>query len=187
MGLMAVLSLAAPGGQGRAAASAWHPKPALKKQLAAPALVEGYQIQPPRGYRLVTQAGPGGSVAHVWVGPPHANKVRPYLMVVLLTPPPAEAHKYSLNQILAKMLGGIRRQRGTWSQTLIEHGTVNGLKFARAYWSGTDAPTGLKMHGFGYVAQDGPQFAYLSSQDVEPYDKTALPLAEAAALTFRKR
>jgi hypothetical protein len=43
------------------------------------------------------------------------------------------------------------------------------------------------MHGFSYVTIDKGLLVQISSQDVEPYDKEALGLAEAAALTFVKK
>jgi hypothetical protein len=43
------------------------------------------------------------------------------------------------------------------------------------------------MHGFSYSAFDGRTFIRIASQDVRQHQAQALALAEAAALTFRKR
>ena len=43
------------------------------------------------------------------------------------------------------------------------------------------------MHGFSYTALDGRTVIQLASQDVDDYQEEALKIAEAAALTFRRR
>ena len=182
----ALLSVALLSAAGAAPKVTWFANKALIGQLA-PANVTGpYQIQPPKGYTLHSQPGPGGSMAQAWVGTSRADGTRPYIMLGIVTPPVGEAGKYTLSQVSAKLLAGVQRRRKEWTQKPVEMGTVNGITFVRTYWRGVDTETGLTMHGFSYVAQDGNVFLQLSSQDVEPYYKTALALTEASALTFKK-
>ena len=71
-------------------------------------------------------------------------------------------------------------------QSEIERGQIDGLTFVRAHWEGTERTTKYKMRGFIYVAAAGPGMIYISSKDTAPEHLQSLPLAEAAALTFRK-
>ena len=164
----------------------WSPDKALAGQLAAPTVAGAYQIQPPKGYVMQTGTPPGGT-AQAWVGAPRADGTRPYIMLAVMIPPADEKIVHTLDQVFAGVLAGVQKRRKDWKQTPSATGTVNGLTFVRTYWQGTDTATGLAMRGFSYAAQDGKRFVLLSSQDMEPYTKTALLLAEASALTFRKR
>lgn len=58
-------------------------------------------------------------------------------MLGIVTVPATEAGKHSVEQILDKFLQGIQKSRGQdWKRTPIELGTINGLPFVRARWSG---------------------------------------------------
>lgn len=167
-------------------AAAWPPSKALVSQLAPAAVAGAYQIQPPKGDTRENQAGPDGSAIAAWAGPPRADGTRPYVMLLMMSPPAGEGNKYTLVQVAAKLLAGVQRRRKDWKQTPPETGTVNGLTFVCTRWSGKDAVTGRAMQGFSDVAHDGKSFIQLSSRDADPHSKTSLPLAEASALTFKK-
>jgi len=164
----------------------WTPDRSVHDRLAAPVRFGAYQIQPPKDYVAQSQPGPEGSTATAWVGAQRTDGTRPYVTVMLLAPPPGEAGAYTPDQVLIKLTDAIARRRTNWKQTPTESGTVNGHVFVRTRWEGTDPATNRRMHGFNYVARSGTTFVQISSQDVEPYDRAALPLAEASALTFRK-
>ena len=187
-GLMAAIGVgtaacwAAPAGT-----AAWSSDKALSGKLAPAAIVGKYQIQPPQGYALQTKRGPVGSDAYAWVGTTRVDGTRPYLMLGLFTPPAGEANKYTLKEACAKMLAGVERRRKDWKQSPMEQGSVNGMTFERVYWQGVDTATEQPMSGFLYVAKDGNAILQIASQDVAAHTKNALPLAEAAALTFRKK
>lgn len=166
---------------------AWQPDKTLLNRLAAPVVVGGYELRPPLGYRLQRQSAPDQGQVLAWVGPARVDGVRPYLMLGIINVPTGEANKYTLEQALDKLLGSIQRLRKQdWQRTRAERGTINGLTFVRASWSGTASGMPFKMHGFSYVTQVGNQVIQLSSQDVEPHDKAALALAQTAALTFKR-
>jgi len=172
------------------ATTKWSPNKALLSQLTTAVTINKYQIQPPQGYDLRTQQGPSGSFgsyADAWVGPARTDGTHPYIMLGFLTPPAGEANKYTLKQVFAKMLAGVKHKRRDWKQSPVEQGRVNGMTFLRSYWQGVDIESGLPMFGFNYTARDGNTFLQLSSQDFTPYKKDALPLAETSALTFRKK
>ena len=165
----------------------WLPTAPHLHKLSTKAEVGAYQLRVPEGYVLRTQSGPGGSMAHAWVGSPRSDGTRPYVMLTMGAPAPGETNPYTLTQVLAKFLAGIERRRKHWRQSNAEEGTIHGVQFVRAYWHGTDIETGRPMHGFNYVAMDGDKVIQLSSQDVEPSHRGALELAETAVLTFKKR
>jgi len=43
------------------------------------------------------------------------------------------------------------------------------------------------MRGFVYVARDGDTIVQIASQDLTPETAETLPLAEASALTFKRK
>jgi hypothetical protein len=169
-----------------AALPVWSPDKAMVERLAPAVTVEGFQIQPPKGYRQQTTPGPGGSKGYAWVGETREDGTRPYLMLVVMTPPPGEAEKYTAPQVLEKFLAAIQRNRSDWKRSATEEGTVNGVRFARAQWNGTEVTTKRPMQGLMYVAFTGGRLIQISSQDVVPAPPgDPLAVAGAAALTFR--
>jgi hypothetical protein len=170
--------------------SEWRPDEALLDQLAPAVDVGAYQVRPPKGYTSVpTPPGaPKEARAFTWVGSTRPDGTAPQFMVVLITLP-ADAGLVLPDQLLVSALRALHRLYESWSQTDDETGRVNGLTFLRARWSGTDAAKKWKLHGFVYVyvAPDDNLVVQLRSQDVEPNHEQALKVAEAAALTFRKK
>jgi hypothetical protein len=167
--------------------SIWKSNEALLNQLDSAKSIEEFLINPPKGYNSQTQSGPHGSRATVWAGPPRHDGTRPQVMILTVTLPPEELNQYNLEQILDELVARLSPQRKDWKLMPTEQGLINGLLFARTRWSGTDIPTGRKMHGFNYVTIVGEKVVQLSSQDVEPHHKEALELAESSALTFKAR
>jgi hypothetical protein len=177
-------ALAAPGDHPQPA-TAWTPEKAHLGQLAPEVKMPGFRIRPPKDYRLQQQTH-GTGQGFSWVGATRGDGTRPYLMVLVLTPPPRETKLYSPEQALNTLLAGIQRRRDDWKRSDAEQGTVNGREFVRARWSGIESTTQHTMRGFSYVTVDGGTIIQVSSQDVEPHDRAALKLAETAALTFRR-
>jgi hypothetical protein len=165
----------------------WSPSQALLKKLGGLFSVEGYLLQPPANYKLVIPdtGVPEGVSSYVWLGEERKDKTHPLLMVTLLVPPPEEARKLSPAEVATTLLAGIKDQRRDWTQTPMATGTVQGLKFVRIGWTGIDKKEKRKMQGWMMVAHDGDTFIALSSQDIVPYAEQSLPLAEAAARTFK--
>src|SRR3990172_700233 len=89
----------------------WLPTAPHLHKLSTKAEVGAYQLRVPEGYVLRTQSGPGGSMAHAWVGSPRSDGTRPYVMLTMGAPAPGETNPYTLTQVLAKFLAGIERRR----------------------------------------------------------------------------
>lgn len=164
----------------------WNPAAALRGQLEADQAVDEFTISPPKGYSPQTRPGPHGSIATAWAGPPRADGTRPQVMVLTVSLPAEELRKYSLEQALDELTLSLRNRRKNWIRTATERGLINGLVFVRTRWNGEDIPSGLKLHGFVYVAIVDDTLVQLSSQDVEPHHEAALRLAESSVLTFKK-
>jgi hypothetical protein len=161
----------------------WTPEQAMLNKLGDPQPCGRYMLRTPRGYTLQTTPGPDGSVGYAWATKPRHDSTRAYILVFVGT----NAANDSLSDLLDAFIAGVRERRNDVKESTVETGTINDLTFARAYWAGIEPTLGVKMHGFVYVAQDGPTILEISSQDVEPYSKASLRLAEASALTFRKQ
>src|SRR6478752_7461228 len=75
-------------------ATAWTPDKATLGQLAPEVKLPGFRIRPPKGYRLQQQTH-GTGQGFSWVGATRGDGTRPYLMVLVLTPPPGETKQYT--------------------------------------------------------------------------------------------
>jgi hypothetical protein len=184
--LACVVVSIAIGAVGQPASDSWRPSPDLLPRLAPADHVGVYQLRPPIGYQPQDREGPSGVLTRAWVGASRSDRTHPYVMMTLAVSP-AEAAPLPLEEILGRMLTPLRQRRRNWTESPPEMGTLGGIAFARAYWTGTDAATRLPMHGFSYVALDGPTVIHISSQDVAPHIREALALAETAVLTFGRR
>lgn len=73
----------------------------------------------------------------------------------------------------------------------VDSGTLNGMRFARLYWSATFTPTGDKLHGFYYVASDDSTEVIIRATvpdndglaDLREFDASALTLQSTAGFT----
>ena len=174
------------GAQGDTKLQKWNAAEPLLSQLEADHAIEQFTIRPPKGYAPQTRPGPHGSKATAWAGPPRADGTRPQVMVLTVKLSPEELRKYNLDQALDELVQSLSHLRRHWTRTTHEKGMINGLVFARTRWQGEDTSSGLKMHGFVYVAFVHDTLVQLSSQDVEPHHEAALKLAESSVLTFKK-
>ena len=164
----------------------WSADKALVKNLTEVVEIEGFSIQPPRGYEMQEGNAPEGMKAMGWVGEQRSDGVRPSLALIIINIPKAEAKKYTLEQVTEKIAGGIKLRRTEWQQGKIEKGVINGSTFARLRWTGI-APSGqLKMQGFIYTVRNGNAFLSFTSQDAVLEAKQSLALAETSVFTFKK-
>jgi len=171
-----------------AALPAWQPDKNLLGSLEAASPIGEYELRSPKGYERQRQQGPDSADAVAWVTPERKDGTRAYVMVGRVEMPAAEIGKYTLEQLLDGFLKSVqRRRKKDWKRSKTERGTINGITFVRARWSGTAAGAKFKMHGFHYLTVVGDKVFQLSSQDVEPHHKKALPLAECSVLTFQKK
>jgi hypothetical protein len=155
-------------------------------KLADPQPCGSYAVRPPKHYSLQTIPQQDGSIAYAWAMGPRADSSRSYILAVVM-PPNSHPELHTLGDMLDHFLAGISQHLTAFKASPGELGTINGLAFARRYWVGNNPATGQTLHGFIYASRDGRSIVELSSQDVEPYSDTLLPLTEASALTFQKK
>jgi hypothetical protein len=167
-------------------ASTWEPDKALVDQLEPYQDVDAYQIRPPKGYRFMPLHTPDQK-GFLWTGPLRADTSAPELTAVITTSPfPGEAMALSLESFVERWLAKGKKVFPNWQQTPAERGQVNGLTFLRVKWQWPTEYINTKSWGREYFAQDGAKFIRITIHDMAPDDQ-ALPLGEAAALTFRKK
>jgi len=164
----------------------WTADKALMENLAETVEIEGYSIQPPKGYEMQESDAPEGIKASGWAGEQRESGVRPSLAMMIVEIPKAEAKKYTLEQMTTKLADGVKRRQTEWQQSKIEKGVINGLTFARLRWTSTEPTRQLKMQGFVYAARIGNSLVSFTSQDTASEAKRSLALAEAALFTFKK-
>jgi len=147
--------------------------------------IDNYQIRPPKEYpRVPGQTLPPVTKIFGWGGTLRPDQTAPMITVMVVKPIPV---KKPPEQLMQDVLNSIKQRRQDWQQSTFERGTINGLTFLRARWSGTEPNKRWKMHGLVYMALDGTTLIEISTQDVEPNDKEALQVSEAAALTFKRK
>jgi hypothetical protein len=168
---------------------AWEPDAKLMEELGPVAILDGYEVRPPRAYTLNPPPPNGSTVVKgfYWAGVPRGDQTAPHFLISLKSASPEGGKDTTLEDYFREMLEGFHRRRANWTQTSPERGQINGLTFMRVYWSGTDADTQRKRHGVMYAGKDGSTLFFISSQDAEPHHERALKLAETAALTFKRK
>ena len=164
----------------------WKSPQAWSAKLAPAHRFSFGEIRAPKGYNLQQKPAPGGQ-GYAWVGNEGTDGTRPYLMLLDITLPEKEAREYSTEKALNSFLQSIKARHENWQRSTAERGTISGTPFIRARWSGTHREAGVGMHGFVYVAKNGRSLIQISSQQTQPDDFQSLKLAEAAALTFKRK
>jgi hypothetical protein len=173
----------------------WQSDPQLDDRLGAYEDLAGFQVRPPKGY--ARQQPPANTTTGVemfgWAGPKRADGITPSFILIVMTPPPNEPDADApAEKFLGSLLEAIKRRRTGFAVTPTEAGEVGGRPFVRARWSGVANEPGASFNGkplkgFVYAAKVGKQFVQASSQDLDPGGEVDLALAEAAALTLRKK
>ena len=167
----------------------WEPDAKLLEELGPPTTVEDYQVRPPKAYSLTPPAAnaAGTRRAFYWTGMAREDKTKPHFLIGLISSPAEDTKEKNLERELNELLEGFKRRMSNWTQTSPERGQVDGLTFVRTHWNATDRERQGKVYGFMYVASDQSTMIHISSMDAEPSHLQALKVAEAAALTFKRK
>jgi hypothetical protein len=166
---------------------AGQPDETLLGELGDAIEINGYLLRPPRGYQETTSKDVPTWVKMVaWRGTTRSDGTAPAFAVAVGVPPAGERVP-DLDELLTVSLDAVKRRKENWSESTPDEGTINGLVFLRARWSGTVPDTDRKLHGAIYVALDGRTVIQLGTQDAEPHHEQELKLWEAAARTFKKQ
>ena len=142
---------------------AWKPQPKLMRYLSSLTRFSGYAIQPPRGYAM-QQAQRTGFAACGWQGEGRSG-VTPGLLMTVGPIPVHGSKKQTPEQLLAASLAAQKRRYVDWTQTDFERGQINGVVFARSYWTATQPQAKQKLRGVTYFAVDGATAIQLTGQD----------------------
>ena len=156
--------------------------------LADEVEIEGYLVRPPLGYpKVAPKTAPTGAKNFFWGGTKRADGMAPVFAITIGTMPRNERPP-TLDQALREFLGGFQRANATgWATTPFSEVRINDLVFVQTRWSGMNAKSGRKTHGFSFLAMDGGNAIVIYSQDVEPHHEEALKLSESAAASFRRK
>lgn len=181
--------------------SAWQANPVLTGQLGPETAVEGYGLRLPTGYQPM-QADtlpflrPFGVDMHMWSGDKSDPRGRSTFSVIFVQ----RFNAATPEDVLRQCQSQNRRDLTRFVQSTTERGTINGIPFARTYWSGVETfhSTGrtLLVQGCSYTTTNyahGVYFEGRNSVDCQgdacrpqAVENTTLPLAEAAVFTFHK-
>ena len=156
--------------------------------LGEPYRMSRFEIRPPATFRFIKYNPKTKS--YIWVGPVRANGTYAQFFINIIDTPIPETSD-TLAQALGVVLGALKRDWETWSQTPVEHGEVNGLPCVRCSCGGivpSDLPAGLagqERRGVIYLMASGNQSVQILFQDVVPDHAEWLKQANSAALTLR--
>lgn len=166
----------------------WAAKPAAAARLAPEQKLFGWAIRPPRGF-VYTQKADGLNQIYIFQGSPRANKSAPLLWVVTGDAKHVKTTRTQAEEVMDEYMIQLHQNRDDWKVTPIETGLVQGRKFLRRHWSGTEVSDGVtrRLHGIVYLTLTGTKFAAVTVADAEPDAKTSLNLMETSALTFHKK
>lgn len=158
----------------------------LADEVAFPERPE-YRYRVPKGLRLTRRVGPGGAPVAAYLGEKRQDGSIPLMDVMIVTPPPGQETRKSLEEAAQIMLSPYRNSMQHWVQGPFERGTIGGLTFVRVNWSGMNprARKPGKLHGVFYVALDGPTIIQLQSNDAGSNEEW-LSLVRSSIHSFRK-
>lgn len=182
----------AAGGHAPSGCAAWRSDPRLAHALGPEVRIQGYAMRLPGGYReaLPPRGAPGLPQpilnTHVYTRAGLGDGNAPILTVAIT--PADSANALSLDDAMAAKISPLKHSLRNCVQSPVEHGTIGGLRFARAYFQGTrPGPSGpIAARGVIYVAIDSREIIEMQADASGPDAQAALSLAEAALLTFRK-
>ena len=145
----------------------WKPMPKMLRYLVRPTRVWKYTMQPPTGY-TPRQTQQARLLAYNWHGQAAKTGITPNVSLALAPTPLRNGKPYTAEQLVASALASLKRGHDAWTQTPVEQGQINGISFARAYWTGTERQLKRKLRGVAYMAVDGLTVISLQSQDIAP-------------------
>ena len=143
---------------------AWKPQLKMMRFLTSLTRFSGYALQPPRGYAM-QQTQRLGVAACGWQGNRTRNGIAPGLMLTVGQVPASAGKRWTPEQLLISSFNAQKRNLNDWTQTDVERGQINGITFARAYWTATGVQKQQKLRGVSYFAVDGDRAIRLAAQD----------------------
>ena len=174
----------------------WNPNAALLNKLATESQFDAYALRLPLGFTQVDKTvQPVGSATLkqlAYAGQKRSDKTFPIVTVLILSNLPVTTSAGERAQ-LDKALDNVEQTTTEGKPNLVisprEYGEVNGLPLVREYFKFSQIDEGHTtfIHGFYYACIMGTSALLFSSLDAEPYNKTSLPVAEAAALTLHQK
>lgn len=154
--------------------AAWKPNPKMLRYIGRQTRVLSYAVQAPIGY-TARQTRQPRLIAYTWLGQARKTGVTPNLTLALAPTPIVNKKPMTPEQLLTNALNAMKRGHEDWTQTPAERGQINGLTFARAYWTGTERQRSRKLRGVAYMGVDGSVAISMQCQDL------ALPGAKPGA------
>jgi hypothetical protein len=170
--------------------AAWEPDKALVDQLEPYQDIEGgYQIRLPKGFTAtsVRTVSPGSDL-DLWIGPPRADSHPATIQLFQVKTASPEVAKATLAATLTSAVGQLKDPKakdGQWKQTPPETGQLGGLTCLRVRNEAVGAD-GKGLRGVSYAVPDASTQIMIHIL-CPAADADTLKLAEAAALTFRKK
>lgn len=166
------------------------PPAAFASSLGPEAALDGYGLQPPRGYVLTQtrqEALTGGGAVYLWSGPRRADGTLPTLQVIIAQDDGSLAARTTARQVTQMTLAGMGENHSRLTASPVTACTLNGLPFARGDWSGVGGKTGKTYQGSEYWMVTPSHILHLSAHDAAPYSHVSLPLIQASIRTLRRR
>ena len=124
-----------------------------------------------------------------WTGPKHPKDPkgqRAQMNLVIGNDGGKMTSKMTSVQATQMYLGTVGSQYTKFQPTAIQSGSIGGMEYARAYWTGTDKQTHKVFHGAVYATSSAPDLIQATLKDTQPFDKKSIPVLEASLQTFRK-
>jgi hypothetical protein len=166
----------------------WEPDPGLLEQLAPPAPLPpdgAFTMRPPAGFELTRPFKEETSSdvqwwSGEWQGPRRKGLFGNPLHVSI------RRKVYDREQDVATRFLNINFGDHNISDRQFRLGRIDGMRAVCCHWSGTHQVHDYVSSGVIYVICDGEFTVLIALSDIEPFNQETLPLAEAAARTFRK-
>ena len=167
----------------------WSAKPGLSAQLGPEKPLFGWAIRPPKQF-VSTLKTDNGNQIFVFQGNPRPDNSAPIMWVITGDRRQARSDQPQEEVLLDFYMIQLHQTRENWKTTSAEYGSIQGRKFIRRRWSGTETVEGNVHHvrGVVYLTLDGAKnYTAVTIQDSEPGANSTINLMEASLFTFHKR
>lgn len=183
----------APASSG-AAHLGWTANPALVARLAPEVKISvpgigTYGIRPPRGFALKQinmTAFKGSGLIYLWTGPMQPDHTAANFTVDIGRDDSGMMPGMTSISFVQLEMSAMTRTHRNAKVSAIQQGSIHGLPFARAAWTGVGPRTGKMFQGIFYGRFVTPLEVMIEAKDESPASKVSMPLFNAAALTLRK-
>jgi hypothetical protein len=166
----------------------WTPRPGSAAHLGPEKSLYGWAFRPPRDFAF-TQKVDNGNQIFIFQGDPRPDTSAPILWVITGALRPGKSSQPKDEVLLDMYILQLHQNRENFHSTEVQYGSVQGRRFIRRRWTGTETNNGVtrRVRGVVYMTLVGQTFTAVTVQDSDPGANTTIGMMENSVFTLHKR